>query len=53
MSKATLLRRFKVTPRRTYWVEHPDGGGHWASNWEMNKEPVAKPVGVPPRKELN
>jgi hypothetical protein len=25
----------EVEALRTYWIEHADGGGHWASNWEM------------------
>jgi glutamyl-tRNA reductase len=23
---------------KTRWVEHLDGGGHWASNWELGQE---------------
>lgn len=36
---AFSARRYRVpkgAPTKTYWVEHPDGGGHWASNWEIS-----------------
>lgn len=29
-------------PRRTVWVEMPNGAGHWASNWELRQIEVKR-----------